>query len=84
MSSKCKIQHVHNVVPQIVLAELRQYLYTFTCIYMQVNDQCHGHAYCALQVSCLERVGKWHLSMSRTVLYKQTAPVSGSITKLSP
>ena len=36
--------------------------------------------YCALQVSCLGWVGKWHLSMS---LYKLTAFVSCSITKLS-
>ena len=36
--------------------------------------------YCALQVTCLGGVGKWHLSMS---LYKLTASVSGSITKLS-
>ena len=36
--------------------------------------------YCALQVSCLGGVGKWHLSMS---LYKLTASVSCSLTKLS-
>ena len=36
--------------------------------------------YCALQVSCLGRVVKWHPSMS---LYKLTAYVSCSTTKLS-
>ena len=36
--------------------------------------------YCALQISCLGRDGKWHLSMS---LYKQTAFGSCSIQRLT-